>query len=293
VLKSHNLAEEELDAGTDYALPLLRQHNLICRVAVDRLQADPTAWNDAHRTAAHLWQTPYEPAPDAPNLEVLRGSLEAFHHFCELEDWAAASDILIGQDVGRQLHNWAYYRERLPLYERLLGKLDTTVDVVCKKEIGVAYGALGNYPEAIEHFQQSLAAARRIGDRQGEGKALGCLGTICWLLGNYPQAIENHEQDLTIAREINDRKGEGLALGNLGNAYRVMNNYPQAIKYHKQNLAIAREISDRKGEGSALVNLGYAHYSMGNYPQAIEYYQQRLNIAREIGDRQGEGKRTS
>ena len=38
-------------------------------------------------------------------------------------------------------------------------------------------------------------------------------------LGEYRRAIEYHEQHLTIAREIGDRLGEGHALGNLGLAY--------------------------------------------------------------------------
>jgi len=170
VLKSHNLAEESLDVGADHAMPLLRQHNLIRRVATDRLQADPTAWNDAHRTAAHLWLTAYEPVPDAPNLETVRGSLEAFHHFCELDDWAAASDILISQNVGAQLQTWGYFREMLPLYKGILGKLEAAIDVICERGVGSAYWYLSDYPQALSHYQQSLVVACEIGDLQGQGR---------------------------------------------------------------------------------------------------------------------------
>ncbi len=107
-------------------------------------------------------------------------------------------------------------------------------------------------------------------------------------MGQYQLAIDYHQQRLTIAREIGDRRGEGNALGNLGNAYDSLGQYQLAIDYHQQRLTIAREIGDRRGEGNALGNLGIAYQSLGQYQQAINYYQQALTIAREIGDRSGE-----
>jgi tetratricopeptide (TPR) repeat protein len=290
VLKSHNLAEEELDVGTNHAVPLLRQHNLIRRVAGDRMQAAPTAWNDAHRTAAHLWQTAYEPALDAPNLETLRGSLEAFHHFCELEDWTAASNIIHKQEFRVQLLTWNCYQEMIALASRLLGKAAPRTELICLRMLGNAAKNLSNYAQAIEYHQRSATIAREIGDCYGEMAALGTLGNAYRSLGNYPQAIESHQQQLTIAREIGDRHGEMAALGNLGLTYDSLGNYPQAIESHQQQLTIAREIGDRHGEGAALGNLGNAYQSLGNYPQAIESHQQALVISREIGDRLGEAQ---
>ncbi|BAZ28289.1 hypothetical protein NIES4074_07200 [Cylindrospermum sp. NIES-4074] len=286
LLKSHNLAEEELRGD---GVLLLRQHNLVREVARSLLRTDAALWREVELTAARVWLNEYEPEPDAPNLEKVRGSLEAFHHYCEVEDWEEAKQILIDQGVGVQLLRWSYYREMLPLYERILGKSDAVVDVACERGIGNAYLFLAKYPQAIEYHQQSLATARKIGDRLGEGKALGNLGFAYDSLGNYPQAIEYYQQDLSIAREISDRRGEGQTLGNLGIAYRSLGNYPQAIEYHQQYLTISREIGYRQGEGQALGGLGIAYDSLGNYPQAIEYHQQWLTIARELGDRQGEG----
>jgi tetratricopeptide (TPR) repeat protein len=287
LLKSHNLAEEEL---REDGVLLLRQHNLVRDVARSLLRTEAALWRETEHKAAQLWLSEYEPEPDAPNLEKVRGSLEAFYHYCEVEEWEEAKEILIDQEVGDQLDTWSYFREMLPLYERLLGKLDAVVDVVCEKGIGNAYSMLSNYPQAIEHYQQSLMIAREIGDRKGEGKALGNLGIAYGFLGNYPQAIKYNEQRLTITREIGDRKGEGQSLGNLGIAYGFLGNYPQAIEYHQQDLTIAREVGDRLGEGQALGNLGIAYGFLGNYPQAIEYHQQYLTIAREVGDRLGEGQ---
>jgi CHAT domain-containing protein len=94
--------------------------------------------------------------------------------------------------------------------------------------------------------------------------ALGNLGVAYGSLGNYAKVIEYLQQTLAIAREIKDRQGEGAALGNLGNAYRYLGNYAKAIEYLQQSLAIARELKDRQGEGMALHNLGATFLKAGN-----------------------------
>jgi CHAT domain-containing protein/lipopolysaccharide biosynthesis regulator YciM len=154
--------------------------------------------------------------------------------------------------------------------------------------LGHTYRLLGSYAKAIEYLQQSLAIAREIKNRQWEGTALGNLGIAYNSLGNYAQAIEYLQQRLAIAREIKDRRGEGTALINLGNAYQSLGNYAQAIEYAQQSLAIAREIKNRQLEGSVLGNLGLAYNSLGDYAKAIEYLQPSLAIAREIKNRQVE-----
>ncbi|GAB4375593.1 MAG: hypothetical protein Kow00121_21530 [Elainellaceae cyanobacterium] len=298
LLQARSFAEEDWEPeswyGADAAIPL-RQHNLIRGMAYEMLRADPTIWETAERQAAEMWLTAYDPDPDAPNLEKLRGYLEAFHHYCELEDWDKASEIYTCQipSTNQQLHwqllVWGYYKELMSVSSKLADKINSQTKRHCLNQIGNAYRYLGNARKSIEYYQQALKFTRQTGDRQGEGRALICLGLACYNLGDYQQAIDYHQQALIISREIGDRQGEGAVLGNLGNTFNNLGNYQQAIDYHQQHLTIAREIGDRQGEGRVLGNLGIAYHSLGNYQQAIEFHQQYLTIAREIGDRQGEG----
>jgi len=145
--------------------------------------------------------------------------------------------------------------------------------------------------ERIPLLEQALAAARRLGDRRGEGNHLGNLGLAYAALGEARRAVEYHQQALAISREIGDRQGEGQSLGNLGNAHLVLGEARRAVEYHQQALSISREIGDRRGEGNHLGNLGAAYADLGEARRAVEYYQQALTIAREIGDRRGEGIR--
>jgi tetratricopeptide (TPR) repeat protein len=309
---------------------LIRQHNLVRAIAQDLLKADtPQIWHQSKRQAAHLWLTAYEPAPDTSNVETVRGSLEAFHHYCEVEDWDAAKTILLDQKIGHQLQIWGDYQEMILLYQKLVGHLQASDEVTCKRGLGNAYFCLSNYSQATNHWQQSLDYARAIGDLQGEGAALGNLGLAYRSLSQYERAINYHhqhlvmarkiadyenvgnalgnlgiahiclgqyeqardyyQQHLTIAQEIGDRRGEGSALGGLGLAHHTLGQYERAIDFHQRSLTMVREIDDRRGESNALGNLGLTHHTLGQYEQAIDYYQQHLTIVQEIGDREGEG----
>ncbi len=52
---------------------------------------------------------------------------------------------------------------------------------------GLAYAALGETRKAIEFYEKALEIAREIGDRRGEGHALGNLGTGLRRPGRDPQ----------------------------------------------------------------------------------------------------------
>jgi tetratricopeptide (TPR) repeat protein len=297
LLKSRDLTAEDWEPGAwlgaDEAIPL-RQHNLIRAVAYELLKADPTQWETAERQAADLWLNSYEAAPNVPNLEKVRGYLEAFEHYCEVEDWENASEIytrridFTQQAFHWQLLIWGYHKELIRVGSKLVGKLTSQTNRICFNQLGNAYGNLGTAKKSIEYYQKALTFSREISDRQGEGNALGNLGIAYNDLGSWARAIEFHQQHIVITCEIGDREGEGYALGNLGNVYHNLGNYAEAIEFHQKHLAIACEISDRQGESYALGNLGNAYHSLGSYAQAIEFHQKSLEIKREINNRQGE-----
>lgn len=281
-------------------LTLIRQHNLIRSVASSLLKANPETWETAERQAAHLWLKEYQPVPNAPNLEKVRGYLEAFDHYCEVRDWKAADEIAwtpldtpTQEYLCWQLGTWGYFREQVLFHGKQLEiarKMgNRQKEGFALGNLGNAYYSLGQYERAIDFQQQALIIAREIGDREEEGSALGNLGGVYNTLGQYERAIDYYQQALIIAREIGDLRGEGNVLGNLGNTYGNLGQYERAIDHYQQSLVIVREIGHRRGESYNLGNLGIVYDSLGQYEQAINYHQQALAIAREIGDRRGEG----
>lgn len=154
--------------------------------------------------------------------------------------------------------------------------------------LGIAYADLGQPRKAVEFYEQAMVVAHEIGDRRGERNALGNLGSVCIESGEPRKAVDFYERSLVISREIGDRGGEAIALNNLGNAYKYLGEPRKAIKYCERALVIVRGIGNRRGEGNALGNLGNAYLDMDKPRKAIELYKQSLAIPRETGDRRAE-----
>lgn len=274
---------------------IIRQHNIIRDVSYDLLKQDESTWETAERKAADQWLTAYQPAPDASNLEKVRGYLEAFYHFCEIEDWETVSDIYNCQSIvtshtlNTQLFIWGFFKELMDMSRRLVDNITSKTKSRCLTHIGNCYRIFGGMEESVKYQNEALEFARITGDRYSESLALGDLGIVYQCLGNYEWALDFFQKALNIAQEISAFQWQASCLGNLGVVYSLMGQSEQAIDLHQQHLTISREIGARQNEGDALCNLGMINQGLGQYEQAIDYSQQHLTIAREIGDRQGEG----
>jgi tetratricopeptide (TPR) repeat protein len=154
--------------------------------------------------------------------------------------------------------------------------------------------------QAIGYYEEALAIARELGDRQGEGSHLGALG-LAWVEegaarlvwgeatkdGSAPyfrRGIEYYEQALAVARAIGDRQAEGSHLGNLGNAWLLLGDPAQAKNLFSQALTILREMGDRPNEGFHLANLGRAQHALGDVDAAQQYGWEALAIYDAYGD---------
>ena len=92
------------------------------------------------------------------------------------------------------------------------------------------------------------------------------------------------EASAEAARKLGNRDREGMAVGNLGNGYLELGEPKRAIEYYEQQLPIARETGDRRGEGSALWNRALAFDELGRRPEAISGAKAALEIFEQIED---------
>jgi tetratricopeptide (TPR) repeat protein len=135
----------------------------------------------------------------------------------------------------------------------------------------------------------SLAAARRLGDRDGEGDALTNLGLVLRELHRFDEAIASHQHAVAIFRGTDDCQGEGDALDNLGLALSGMRRFDEAVAAYRDAVAIYQKIGDRRGEGNALNNFGLAMRGLRRFDEAVAAHRDAVAIYQKIGDRHGEG----
>ena len=123
------------------------KESLLTYLAIDSadVRSISPPWKRTRYQAILNWLTRYQPKPNAPNLEQVRGCLEAISLFCDLEDWTQAEKIFMlclntptNEELHNQLATWGYYREQIQLYERFLDQSDPLLKALCLSGLGNA-----------------------------------------------------------------------------------------------------------------------------------------------------------
>lgn len=247
-----------------------------------------------HRAALN-WLT-WEPShKESSSLTKVEGYLNAFHHYCDIEEWAIASKLLIypltlepGSELCWSLFKWGCYPELLNMCQSpLLSQAAPAIKIICYKGIGLAHHFSSKYELAISNYMNCLRIAQETGNKYEEGNALGNLGLARSAIGKYGDALKLLESSLEIMTELGDKKGQGNALGCIGLIYESIGQHENALTHHQKHLTLSREIRDRWEEGNPLGEVGKCLCSLGRYQEAIIHHQARLEIANEIDDQLG------
>jgi tetratricopeptide (TPR) repeat protein len=160
---------------------------------------------------------------------------------------------------------------------------------VILNNLGVAYRQRRRFDEALACHHRALAIYRDVSGRHGEAEALYNLGNTYEELRRFDDAVACFQQALTLYQDVGDRYGEGWAVNGIGVARREVGRFDDALNSFRQALAIRREVGDRHGEGHTLTNPGTTYRELTRFSDALDTFQQALAIRREIGDRHGEG----
>lgn len=150
-------------------------------------------------------------------------------------------------------------------------------------EYGFAARDLGDYDDAIDAHERSIALARRIGARSQEAAALNGLGLAHYYAGTSPKAEECLRQALAINQETGNARGEGNDLSNLGLALADLGRYAEAEQAYKDALSIDRRIGARRSVATTLNNLGLLMAKIGDRRRARHNFLQARDLYLELG----------
>mmetsp|Transcript_35059 Transcript_35059/g.110315 ORF Transcript_35059/g.110315 Transcript_35059/m.110315 type:complete len:160 (+) Transcript_35059:351-830(+) len=115
--------------------------------------------------------------------------------------------------------------------------------------------AMGDLGRAEGKFNELLAKARDLGDRDVEADTLSTLGALASLRDEPRHAIALHSQSLQAYRALGNRRGEGRALRCLADVHRNIGETRRAIDLLEESLPIFRELGDRRCEYETLESL--------------------------------------
>jgi len=185
------------------------------------------------------------------------------------------------------------YHEALSASERALAILAASEDKSLAIRarllltIGAAHLWLTDHSTATARFEECIALARAIPDRELVSRALARLGRIGLEQGKFSQAEENLQNSLRIAQELNDMEVIAYTLAQLGYISHYQGRYADAQKYGEESYEFAKQTGDAIAQSFSLNMLAMISVNNHQFEKAHEYHLQAIEICKNAGDRYG------
>ncbi|NDJ63229.1 MAG: tetratricopeptide repeat protein [Chloroflexi bacterium] len=165
--------------------------------------------------------------------------------------------------------------------------VQTDVEADALRGAGVIYWYQGQYTEARAHLAASLALFRQLNNARGIASCLNNLGIVAISDGDLEGAHPLLEESLARYRQISDDRGIASVLNNLGLISDARKTHDQSRRYYEETRDIFRKLQDQWGVALAYHNLGTTLSHQGDYAAAQAYLEQSIEIQSAIGDRHG------
>lgn len=147
-------------------------------------------------------------------------------------------------------------------------------------------------PEQVDYWQDSheaaLAAARRVGDRRGEGALLIGLGLLKLFQQRYEQARGFMDQARAVFAELGDRHGEALVTFGFAIADALTGQLPRALQGFRTALTAFQEFADLPGQANADYSIGRVYLVQGHLDDARIHLDAAVQLYQQVGHRSGE-----
>ena len=159
---------------------------------------------------------------------------------------------------------------------------------LCLNDLGLTYHYMADFPSALQHLEEGLAAWRKVhaGPHAGTANNLGNLALAYHDFGEYQRALEHHEQALAMRRQISDKPRPDIArdLYNIGAVYHSLGDYARALEFHQRALAMLRQVFDKPHPQTALAldNVGSAYDALGDTARGLDHLRQALALRQQI-----------
>ncbi|MFX0092112.1 MAG: tetratricopeptide repeat protein, partial [Candidatus Hodarchaeota archaeon] len=129
----------------------------------------------------------------------------------------------------------------------------------------------GNFDQALEYLEQSLALREKVGNKQDIAWSLNEIGIIFSYKGDYNQSLKYHQQSLALRKEIGNKQDISGSLGHIARLYANKSDFSQALQYHQQSLALRKEIGSKKGIAGSLYNISQIYVEKGDFNRALKH----------------------
>ena len=164
---------------------------------------------------------------------------------------------------------------------REVGDLDLVAGIT--NDIGLIYGDIGDYDQALHYLRASLDLTVQSGARE-EAQALSLNNIACIQLeqGDIDSALRTVRESLSIFRRIGTRYGEALATTTLGEILIKQGDGEQGRANFEHALGVALAEDCRELVCNVLVDLGRYYLDQGDADRALSHLSEANTLATEI-----------
>ncbi len=183
-----------------------------------------------------------------------------------------------------------HFQEGRMWLERALLHSDTAPPAMRAKAllgIGKLIWMQGDYGQAMQQFEDSLALFRLLDDPFGTAASLSMLGRVALDRGDSARAMAYCGEALTLFRELGDGANVGSTLNALGNAVWEQGDTERAQTLFEESLRLNRALDQRRASGYCLNFLGRIALEQGNLVRAAHLHAESLALFESLGDRRG------
>lgn len=221
-------------SGWDGTAPAYAQAPLLCR-------------------AAEFFEGNLKPRVTWRERDDLRAQLIEFDLLVRAEEYDVAAWGLLQIDADYLLP-WGHAREVLERHQRLQGRIeDPELVRLNLGRLGSAYLELGDYPKAIDHYEQALDMSGTPAERK---PWVHNLGSSLFKQGSTSDAVRYFEEALALARSTDDHHEQATPLAGLGLCYRDLGDYDAALQHTEEALEIAETAGDLRLKAEQLAVMG-------------------------------------
>lgn len=151
-------------------------------------------------------------------------------------------------------------------------------------ELGMLGYRLGNFAQAVQHWQRALTAAQELRRHVEVSELLGYIATALCHQGRFDAGIETFTHAVSFAAEVGARAFQAAALNGLACAYLDLGRLPEAITLLQQAVDVSTDSSPPANRAEILGNLGMAYARNGNADAAISALGSALDLYRAVGN---------
>jgi DNA-binding SARP family transcriptional activator/tRNA A-37 threonylcarbamoyl transferase component Bud32 len=141
----------------------------------------------------------------------------------------------------------------------------------------------GDFPEAVEAYEESSAFFDMAGDRVGRGAVERLMGRICFKLGKRAESLTHYHNALSILQDGPESVELARAVSAISRMHMVAAEYGEAVAMGERALALAERLGAEDVKVHARNNIGVSLVSSGDPDRGLAMLQDSLRRALALG----------